>query len=63
MPRRGILREAAIQRLRSKVEYTSLPAYLMPPEFTLPDLQRVYEIVLDRRWKRARSAPACWRRI
>nr|WP_249135423.1 DNA mismatch repair protein MutT [Bradyrhizobium sp. AUGA SZCCT0222] len=40
--------EAAVQRLRSKVEYTSLPAYLMPPEFTLPDLQRVYEIVLDR---------------
>jgi 8-oxo-dGTP diphosphatase len=39
---------AAIQRLRSKVEYTSLPAYLMPPEFTLPDLQRVYEIVLER---------------
>ncbi|MET3839008.1 NUDIX hydrolase [Bradyrhizobium sp. OAE829] len=40
--------EAAVQRLRNKVEYTSLPAYLMPPEFTLPDLQRVYEIVLDR---------------
>lgn len=40
--------QAAIQRLRSKVEYTSLPAYLMPQEFTLPDLQRVYEIVLDR---------------
>jgi ADP-ribose pyrophosphatase YjhB (NUDIX family) len=40
--------EAGIQRLRSKVEYTSLPAYLMPPEFTLPDLQRVYEIVLGR---------------
>lgn len=39
---------AAIERLRSKVEYTSLPAYLMPSEFTLPDLQRVYEIVLDR---------------
>lgn len=40
--------QAAIQRLRSKVEYTSLPAYLMPPEFTLPDLQQVYEIVLGR---------------
>lgn len=40
--------EAAILRLRGKVEYTSLPAYLMPEEFTLPDLQRVYEIVLDR---------------
>ena len=40
--------QAAVQRLRSKVEYTSLPAYLMPPEFTLPELQRTYEIVLDR---------------
>jgi len=40
--------QAAVQRLRSKVEYTSLPAYLMPGEFTLPDLQRAYEIVLDR---------------
>lgn len=39
---------AAIQRLRNKVEYTSLPVYLMPSEFTLPDLQRTYEIVLDR---------------
>jgi ADP-ribose pyrophosphatase YjhB (NUDIX family) len=40
--------EAAVQRLRNKVEYTSLPTYLMPPEFTLPELQRVYEVVLDR---------------
>jgi ADP-ribose pyrophosphatase YjhB (NUDIX family) len=44
----GEILEAAVQRLRSKVEYTSLPAYLMPGEFTLPDLQRAYEIVLDR---------------
>jgi len=44
----GEILAVAIRRLRSKVEYTSLPAYLMPPEFTLPDLQRVYEIVLDR---------------
>jgi 8-oxo-dGTP diphosphatase len=44
----GDILETAIQRLRSKVEYTSLPAYLMPVEFTLPDLQKVYEIVLDR---------------
>ena len=40
--------EAAVLRLRNKVEYTSLPAYLMPPEFTLPDLQRVYETILGR---------------
>jgi 8-oxo-dGTP diphosphatase len=44
----GEILESAVQRLRSKVEYTSLPAYLMPPEFTLPELQRTYEIVLDR---------------
>jgi len=40
--------QAAIERLRGKVEYTSLPVYLLEPEFTLTDLQRVYEIVLDR---------------
>lgn len=39
---------AAIERLRSKVEYTSLPAFLLPEEFTLSDLQRAYEIVLGR---------------
>ncbi|MFA6902038.1 MAG: NUDIX domain-containing protein [Gallionellaceae bacterium] len=42
------LLQAAIQRLRSKVEYTSLPAFLLPAEFTLGDLQRMYEIVLER---------------
>jgi 8-oxo-dGTP diphosphatase len=44
----GEILKTAIQRLRNKVEYTSLPAYLLPAEFTLPELQRVYEIVLER---------------
>lgn len=39
---------AALARLRSKVEYTSLPAYLLPEPFTLPQLQQMYEIVLGR---------------
>jgi hypothetical protein len=39
---------AALSRLRGKVEYTSLPAYVLPKEFTLTDLQRAYEIVLER---------------
>jgi 8-oxo-dGTP diphosphatase len=40
--------QAALDRLRSKVEYTSLPAFLLPEPFTLPQLQKVYEVVLGR---------------
>lgn len=40
--------EAAIERLRSKVEYTSLPVYLLSGEFTMTELQRMFEIVLGR---------------
>ncbi len=40
---------AAVQRLRNRVEYSSLPVHLLPAEFTLSDLQRVYEIVLGRK--------------
>lgn len=36
----------ATDRLHSKDEYTSLLAFLLPDEFTLVDLQRVYEIGL-----------------
>jgi ADP-ribose pyrophosphatase YjhB (NUDIX family) len=45
--------DAAILRLRSKVEYTSLPMYLMPEEFTMSDIQRVYEIVLGRQLEKS----------
>lgn len=44
----GEILRAAVERLRSKVEYTSLPAYLLPEPFTLPQLQRTYEVVLGR---------------
>lgn len=38
----------ALARLRSKVEYTSLPAFLLNEPFTLPQLQHTYEIILGR---------------
>lgn len=45
--------ETAITRLRNKVEYTSLPAYLMPETFTMAELQKSYEIVLGRKLEKS----------
>lgn len=36
----------AITRLRYKLEWTALGFLLLPPEFTLSELQKVYEVVL-----------------
>ncbi|MDR0225536.1 MAG: NUDIX hydrolase [Burkholderiaceae bacterium] len=44
----GEILRAAVERLRGKVEYTSLPAFLLPEPFTLPQLQQAYEVVLGR---------------
>jgi 8-oxo-dGTP diphosphatase len=44
----AVILQAAVERLRGRVEYTSLPAFLLAEPFTLPQLQRVYEIVLNR---------------
>jgi ADP-ribose pyrophosphatase YjhB (NUDIX family) len=38
--------DLAEQRLRSKSQYSSLPCHLLEQPFTLPALQRVYEILL-----------------
>lgn len=39
----------AIERLRNKLEYTTISFELLPHRFTLTELQRVYEAVLGRR--------------
>lgn len=38
----------AIERLRGKVNYTDIALHLMPQLFTLTELQRVYEVILDK---------------
>lgn len=36
------------ERIRNKVEYSTIAFELLPKEFTLPALQRVYELILGR---------------
>jgi 8-oxo-dGTP diphosphatase len=38
-----------LQRLRGKLEYTAIGFQLLPEEFTLRELQEVYEAILNRR--------------
>lgn len=38
----------ALERVRRKVEYSSVPVHLLPPAFTLSELQGVYESLLGR---------------
>ena len=40
------LLKTCLERLRSKVLYTSLPAYLHTEKFTLSELQKTYEIIM-----------------
>ena len=42
----------ALQRLRSKLQYTNIVYSLLAKEFTLGELQEVYETILDRRLDR-----------
>jgi len=38
----------ALQRLQRKLEHTTQGLHLLPPQFTLAELQKVYEIVLEK---------------
>lgn len=38
-----------IERLRNKINYTDIVFHMMPEYFTLGELQRVYEVILDKK--------------
>lgn len=40
---------SALERLRNKVNYTSVAFQLLPKRFTLSELQQAYEVILDQR--------------
>jgi len=39
--------QMAVKRLRSKLDYTDIAVHLLPKEFTLSELQQVYEIIMQ----------------
>jgi 8-oxo-dGTP diphosphatase len=43
----------AAKRLRDKANYSTLPCYLLPEEFTMSELQGVYEMLTGRKMTRA----------
>ena len=47
----ALLIDKGVERLRSKATYTALPIELMPSEFTLTELQNVFEMILGRKFQ------------
>jgi 8-oxo-dGTP diphosphatase len=48
----GRIARMALERLRAKLEYTNIVYSLLPPTFTLGELQGIYEAILGRRLDR-----------
>ncbi len=45
----AIISDYALQRLRNKLEYSAVGFALLPAEFTLPEIQETYELVLGQK--------------
>lgn len=43
----GVILAKAIERVCAKMEYSPIAAHVLAREFTIPELHRVYEIILD----------------
>lgn len=41
--------KCAVERLRAKLEYTNIVYSLLPVEFTMREMQKAYEIILDKK--------------
>lgn len=48
----NVIVDFAAKRLRDKTNYSTLPCYLLPEEFTIPELQETYQILTGRTWTR-----------
>ncbi len=44
-----IIVDYAVKRLKRKLEYTNVAQYILPEKFTLTELQKAYEVILDQK--------------
>lgn len=62
-PRQKAMLEGALQAIRTRLERSPIAFRLLPPTFTLSELQEIYEILLGRRLHKAsfrRALHAAW---
>ena len=62
-PRHGAVVEAALRALRARLDQSPIAFRLLPPTFTLSQLQEIYELLLGRRLHKAsfrRALHAAW---
>ncbi|MGH7713781.1 MAG: NUDIX hydrolase [Gemmatimonadaceae bacterium] len=62
-PRQSDMVEGALAQVRDRIDYTPVAFRLLPVEFTLSELQQMYEMLLGRRLHKAsfrRALQAAW---
>ena len=62
-PRQRAIADAALETVRSRLDYAPIAFRLLPAVFTLSELQQMYELLLGRRLHKAsfrRALQAAW---